>query len=122
MSLLKTLRKLGGPLMAALLVLAVLTPTIDMYACANDKAPAMVVASVSFAKAADQKSSNIPLQQHDDGDSGCIHGHCHHGIGVAKLNEGEVVSEASPSSMVSPWTFDAPASAPSVDLLRPPRA
>ncbi len=122
MALLKTLRKLGAPLLAALLTLAVLTPTIDVYACANDKAPSVTTATVSLSKvASQQQKSNAPIERHDDGDSGCIHGHCHHGIGMAKLSETQLASVALPLSKVAPWAIDAPPSAPSNGLLRPPR-
>lgn len=121
MSFWKALQKLGRPLMVVLLALAVLTPTVDVYACANDKAPSAVTASSVQAKAMDHKNTNIPIERHDDGDSGCIHGHCHHGIGVAKLNEVQNVAQTMALDTVMPWSFDTPSSAPPLDLLRPPR-
>jgi hypothetical protein len=122
MSLLKTLRKLGGPLFAALLALAVVMPTIDVYACANDKAPTATTVSAAVSKvASQQQKSGAPIERHDDGDSGCIHGHCHHGIGMAKLSEVELASVTLPMGKVAPRTVETPPSGPAIDLLRPPR-
>lgn len=129
MSLVKTLRRVGGPLLAALLTLAVLTPTMDLFVCAGDQQPTAITSIAGSTQAGGmqeasdvQKKSSIPVERHDADDDGCVHGHCHHGIGVAKLADAELTTDAMRGDKVLPWLPDAPDLALSLGLLRPPRA
>jgi hypothetical protein len=127
--LVKSLRGWSGPLLAALLTLAVLTPTLDMFVCADDQQStaitviASAMPSVEVHAASDlHKKSSMPAERHDADDSGCIHGHCHHGIGAAKLAETELAAEAAPGDGILPRLSAAPHLNLGLDLLRPPRA
>jgi hypothetical protein len=100
-----------------------------LFVCADDQQPTAITlfdgaAPLTGAQVASdvQKKSSIPLGQYDADDSGCIHGHCHHGIGVAKLIEAELAMGAVLGDQVLPVPSDAPIAGPSLGLLRPPRA
>jgi hypothetical protein len=113
------LRRWSGTLFAALLVLAVLTPTVDTFVCIDDFGGTVAVAQNQDHPG---PSKNFPVQQHDDGDSSCIHGHCHHWVGYQRL--GGRLAFASAAGRAAPIMggYDRPASAPPIEILRPPQA
>ena len=120
MALRAKLREWSGMLLACFLVVAVLTPTIDIFACVSDLAAGVVVSEPGT-------SSHLALDAgeptHDESDSACIHGHCHHWAGFTKLAERASLEGAGLTSLDAPMGAYRPRpSAPPIQLLRPPRA
>jgi len=108
-------RNLSGALLAILLALAVLTPAVDTFVCIGDEAVATAQANIVASK-------NLPAQQHDDGDSSCIHGHCHHWVGYPRMSVRLAVATATGRTAPIAGRYDQPSSAPPIELLRPPQA
>jgi hypothetical protein len=106
--------KLNG-LLAALLVVALFAPTLDTFACAADQAPASVV---SIAGAV---GNDLTPASHDQDDKACIHGHCHHGVGVAKLPERVALGLLATEEKATYAVDSSPSSSLHLELLRPPR-
>ena len=106
-------------LLATLLTLAVLVPAIDTFVCLGDVDGKPAVTTIAAGSIA---SKEVPVQQHDDGDSSCIHGHCHHWVGYDRF--AERVSAPSDGSRADPITgaVEHRISAPQLELLRPPQA
>lgn len=103
--------------LAALLTFAVLIPTIDSFVCIADFGQSE---TVSLAQAGHQAGNDAP--RHDDGDASCIHGHCHHWVGVAKTGERAAFDVSLTDGGIAPGLYGPPPSAPQIELLRPPRA
>lgn len=104
-------------LLAGFLVVAVLTPTIDAVACGYDLSTSVSQAGTSSPPSPDGE----PV--HDDEDSACIHGHCHHWPGFTKLADRTSLDGAGITSLDAPMGLYRPRpSVPPVQLLRPPRA
>ena len=100
-----------GILIAVLLVVGLLTPTLDTFVCIGDD-PGTV------AGVLDNSPSNSPQPS---GDALCVHGHCHHWIAVSRIApvldfelaerpSGEIYALIVPPDAVSQR-----------ELLRPPR-
>lgn len=105
-------------LLACFLVVAVLTPTIDTFACVADLATSVSQAGTSGGPA---PAGGEPA--HDDEDSACIHGHCHHWPGFTKLADRTSLEGAGLTSLDAPMgVFRPRPSPPPIQLLRPPRA
>lgn len=111
-------RKWGGTVLAALLALAVLMPAIDTFVCIGDADGKPSVTQVAGTTV----SKETPVQQHDDGDSSCIHGHCHHWVGYTRFAERVAFSTDARSADPIPGAYEQRPSAPQLELLRPPRA
>lgn len=112
------LRGGSGMLLACFLVVAVLTPTIDTFACVSDLAT-----SISQAGTSSPPSPGSGEPAHDDEDTACIHGHCHHWPGFTKLADRTSFEGAGLASLDAPMgLYRTRPSAPPVQLLRPPRA
>jgi hypothetical protein len=117
MALRAKLREWSGMLLACFLVVAVLTPTIDIFACVSD--PGATV--VSEQGTSSHLDAGKPT--HDESDSACMHGHCHHWAGFTKLAERASLEGAGLTSLDAPTGSYRPhPSAPQIQLLRPPRA
>jgi hypothetical protein len=71
------LRRLGGPLVACLLLLLAAAPTFDGFVCLNDPPAADAQVSNEDRAAAHLEEGRANPAQ-DTGDL-CPHGHCHHG-------------------------------------------
>jgi len=105
-------------LLASFLVVAVLTPTIDTFACVSDLATSVTQAGTSSHPS---PAGGEPAQ--NDEDSACIHGHCHHWPGFTKLAERTSLEGMGLASLDAPMGLYRPRpSAPQIQLLRPPRA
>jgi hypothetical protein len=113
------LRRWSGTLLALLLTFAVLTPTVDTFICIADVGE-KVVATQDQPHSGEAKQ--LPAQPHDDGDSSCIHGHCHHWVGYARLGERLALAISAHRASPITGTYNRPDSAPSLELLRPPQA
>jgi hypothetical protein len=111
----RLLRAWSGVLLAGFLACALLIPTIDTFVCIAD-------ADQSVAVSAAQSDSGPSQPAHDDGDSSCIHGHCHHWVGVARLTDRVAHDSVTTDAGLVRTAYSPPASAPQVQLLRPPRA
>lgn len=124
MSVLGTLRGLSGLVLAGLLALAILVPTVDTFVCIAD-VQLSSDASVSNEMAQTGLQESVPDQRqkmHDDTDSSCPHGHCHHWIGVAKPGERLALDISLAQGELPSGLYSSPPSAPQIQLLRPPRA
>jgi len=117
MAKLGTVRGWVAVCMAGFLTFAILIPTIDTFVCIDDIGQT-VSDTTSLAKA----SKDAPAQPQDDGDASCIHGHCHHWVGVAKIGERLAFDVTLTDGGIPPGLYGPPPSAPQVELLRPPRA
>jgi len=113
------LRKWSGTLFASLLMLAVLVPVIDTFVCVDDTSGKPAVTSIQGKAVA---SKELPVQQHDDGDSSCIHGHCHHWVGVPRVSERVAFVTSAKRATPILAAYEQRSSAPPFELLRPPRA
>ena len=113
------LRRWSGIVLVAMLALTVLAPTIDTFVCIDDVSGAV---SVARSQAPSASSKDLPVQQHDDGDNSCIHGHCHHWVGYPRMAVRLAVAAATGRSGPIASRFSQPASAPPIELLRPPQA
>ncbi len=119
MALRAKLREWSGMLLACFLVVAVLTPTIDTFACLSDLAATVV----SEPGTSSELILDAGEPTHDERDSACIHGHCHHWAGFTKLAERASLEGAGLTSLDAPMgSFRPRPSAPQIQLLRPPRA
>ena len=124
MGVLRTLRGWSGVLLAGFLALAILIPTLDTYICIADVQQASVT-SVTKQMAQTGLQKNVPDQSqktHDDADSSCPHGHCHHWVGVAKLGERLALNITLTNGELPGGLYSSPPSAAQIQLLRPPRA
>ncbi len=122
MSLFGNLRKRAGLIFAALVVVAMLMPTADIFACGGEVENAPVSNQQVIAKAVISQQDSGKLQGHDnDGDS-CPHGHRHHGFSIAKMSERNAFSIRMISLSLNPGIERPRGSAPPFELLRPPRA
>jgi len=118
MILLGFLRKWNGALLAALLALAVLAPTIDSFICISDVGNTATAVQEQVAG----MDKDILDQSHDDGDASCSHGHCHHWVGFTKVGERMAFNANAKHLTPTPALSTAPPSAPQNALLRPPQA
>src|SRR5262249_29587826 len=110
--------KKSGILLAALLLLGLMVPTIDTFLCGI--CDAVVTSQEKVTQTAEKKDAPAkPL--HDDGDALCVHGHCHHWVGFTKPAE-RLPIIAMQSGQQSYGLYGTPPSAPQIELLRPPRA
>jgi hypothetical protein len=120
MAMFRKLRGWSGVLFAGLLAFAILIPTLDTFMCIADvQHPQSVTAQL------DQPAMDLPAQPkqtHDDGDASCIHGHCHHWVGVAKFGERLALEAKLTYGELPRGLYNSPPSAPQLELLRPPRA
>ena len=107
----RILRGWSAVLLAGLLTFAVLIPTIDSFVCIDD----IGQSEISLAQADNEA-------RHDDGDASCIHGHCHHWVGVAKIGERLAFDVSMTDGGIPSGLYGPPPSAPQIELLRPPRA
>lgn len=114
MARLGTMRGWVAVCLAAFLTFAILIPTIDTFVCIDDIGRSE---TVSLAKA----GADAPVQKHDDGDASCIHGHCHHWVGVPKIGERLAFEAKLTDGRIPPGLYAPPLSAPQIELLRPPR-
>jgi len=112
----RTLRGWSAILLAGFLTFAILIPTIDTFVCIAD-----IGQTVADTASLTQASKDTPIQ-HDDGDASCIHGHCHHWVGVAKIGERLAFEVTLTDGEAPRGLYDSPPSAPQIELLRPPRA
>jgi len=116
-----TLRGWNAVLLAGFLTIAILVPTIDTFVCIADIGHAASVSETkALVQAGDMKGA--PGQPHDDGDASCIHGHCHHWVGVAKFGERFALEVTLTHGELPHGLYNSPPSAPQIELLRPPRA
>jgi hypothetical protein len=113
MAKLGTVRGWVAVCLAAFLTFAILIPTIDTFVCIDDIGQ---TESVTLA------GNDAPAQPHDDGDASCIHGHCHHWVGVPKIGERLAFDLKLTDGKIPPGLYAPPPSAPQIELLRPPRA
>ena len=122
MGLFRHLRTRCSTWFAVLLVLGLLVPTLDIYVCSGDNEPSAPSAVSHVVKTAAAKTvgQSLPIQDQDD--AGCIHGHCHHGIGAVKLIEPVQIAQIPRDFEPSFNPAQAPPAAPRNSLLRPPRA
>ena len=111
MAKLGTVRGWVAVCLAAFLTFAVLIPTIDTFVCIDD------IGQTETLSLADNDAP-----PHDDGDASCIHGHCHHWVGVAKSGERAAFDVSLTEGGIAPGLYAPPPSAPQIELLRPPRA
>ena len=111
MAKLGTVRGWVAVCLAAFLTFAVLIPTIDTFIC---------IADIGQSESVSLASNEVP--PHDDGDASCIHGHCHHWVGVAKIGERLAFDVSLTDGEPPRGLYNAPPSAPQIELLRPPRA
>jgi hypothetical protein len=109
----------GGMLLAALLVFGLMTPTIDTFICIADDAATVQDHTL---KLAGKQLPEKPVLPHDDGDALCVHGHCHHYVGVAKGPERLAFAVAMTFREPFYGRYGPPPTAPQIELLRPPRA
>ena len=109
------MRGWSAVLLAGLLTFAILIPTIDTFVCIADIGQSETISSA-------QAGNDAPAQPHDDGDASCIHGHCHHWVGVAKIGERLAFDVTLTDGGIPPGLYGPPPSAPQIELLRPPRA
>jgi len=115
------LRKWSGTLLAGLMALALLVPTIDSFICIADIGQPTQVASAQNVQTAKQFPAQ-PQQDQDDVDPLCPHGHCHHWVGVTRLAERVDLKPSAKILEPVRGDYDSPPSAPRTELLRPPRA
>jgi hypothetical protein len=111
----RILRGWSAVLLTGLLTVAVLIPTIDSFVCIDDIGQSE---TISLAQA----GNDAPGQPHEDGDASCIHGHCHHWVGVAKIGERLAFDVSLTDGEMTRGLYGPPSSAPQIELLRPPRA
>ena len=111
MARLGTVRGWVAVCLAAFLTFAVLIPTIDTFVCIDD---------IGQTETLSLAGNEAP--PHDDGDASCIHGHCHHWVGVAKTGERAAFDLSLTEGGIAPGLYAPPPSAPQIELLRPPRA
>lgn len=125
MGLALSLRQLCRVLSALMLVAAILSPTLDMLECAGEKAHAATAATEQVIADSDADVAADMLDhsqhKHDSGKEGCVHGHCHHGTGVAKLVDLAELRGQAPL-MPSPAAYNPLPSIPPLQILHPPRA
>jgi hypothetical protein len=122
MRLFRHLRTRSYTWFAVLLVLGLLAPTLDIYICSNDKEPTITASVSAVVKTAAAKTDSQQRPAQDQDDAGCIHGHCHHGIGAMKLSEPVQIALIPRKLEPAAFPAQAPPTAPSNSLLRPPRA
>ena len=99
-------------LLAAVLAFSVLLPTLDTFICLDEPA---VTASASG-------TVRSPPTHEDGGDALCVHGHCHHWVGVARVAERLNFTLAESTAGAFYALYGPPPAAPPHELLRPPRA
>jgi len=110
----------GGMLLAVLLVLGLMTPTIDTFICIADDG--ISIAHQDKVVKAAEKQSPAKSVSHDDTDALCVHGHCHHWVGMEKPHERAAFMVAMAFREPSYGLYGPLPSAPQIELLRPPRA
>jgi hypothetical protein len=104
--------------LACLVTIGLFVATLDIFAC-GDESPFVSPGQSTMVVAGGEQS---PVQNHDDGDSGCLHGHCHHVFAHVQLANGAGPALAAiPRERVIAFDTLPPAGHPS-QLLRPPRA
>jgi len=113
------IRQWSGTFLAAFLTLALLVPAIDSFVCIADVGEQSAVTH-EVAKVDPVKQA--PNESHDDGDSSCIHGHCHHWVGFTKVGERIALNLIARHFDQVRGAYNAPPSAPQNELLRPPQA
>jgi hypothetical protein len=113
MAKLGTVRGWAAVCLAAFLTFAILIPTIDTFVCIDDIGQSETLA---FA------GNDAPAPPPGDGDASCIHGHCHHWVGVPKIGERLTFDVKPADGRIPPGLYGPPPSAPQIELLRPPRA
>ena len=111
------MRECSAVLLAGILTFAILIPTIDTFVCIADIGQ---TETISLAQAGNQAGNGAP--PHEDGDASCIHGHCHHWVGVAKIGERLAFDVSMTDGGIPSGLYGPPPSAPQIELLRPPRA
>lgn len=111
------------PVLAGLVLLGLLMPTLDAFTCIDDFGPKAAVGGLAQQdKAVAAKDSPAqPLGWQEDADPLCPHGHCHHWVGVTLA---ERTDFGLSTQILEPLRgdYDSPPSAPRMGLLRPPRA
>lgn len=113
-------RRMGGALIACLLLALVVAPSLDLAICANDGGRAFA----SSVQVTDQgvDADNQKSRDHEGGSDACIHGHCHH---ASPAIGGDEVSYSAPdplSSHTAPKNVGFPPSSAPDRLEEPPRA
>jgi hypothetical protein len=103
------------------LALALFAPSLDMLVCAGDQeiAPPMTAASAGHPA---HEISHKLHDDHNDGDTVCVHGHCHHGFGAASLTVRPLLEVAVTRLELPARVYDAPPASLPNPLYRPPRA
>ena len=111
----RTVRTLEGTLLACLLVLSVLMPSVDAYICIAD-------AKTDTAFLADHAQHPNPEPADPDaGDAMCVNGHCHYWVGIARMAEPYSYAAAVFSVEPARTAYNTSPSAPPNELLRPPQ-
>lgn len=109
-------------LLAALVVAALLIPTLDTFRCVDDVAQTASAAQNAGKIASAKDITGTDADQDSDGSGLCLHGHCHYPPGMT----GAVVVPGTPTAIATFEPFrgadTAPPSRPPLGLLRPPRA
>ena len=107
--------KLCGFVLAFGLVLGLLVPTLDAFACISDTERSVVTATEDSAKPGEQ---TLPHK----GGMLCVNGHCHLCMSIPKSSE-RVAANVSEEALEPIVTVHrSPLSAPPNQLLRPPQA
>lgn len=114
-------RKVGGLLVAALLAVLVLSPSVDALICKDDGTVAVQAPTGHVTLAAADDADEV--SGHPLGTAGtCQHGHCHHGASYTAADPADLL--AVPATRVGHALISTrlpPSSAPP-GLDRPPRA
>jgi hypothetical protein len=124
MAISERLRGWARPLLAVLVVLTLLIPTLDAFQCVVEFSD-VTVASVDKHQAETVIAKDIsgkPLDVTGDADPLCPHGHCQHPAGIPSV--AEPVAMPITLAYFEPFrsVYSVPASQPPLGLLRPPRA
>lgn len=111
------------PVLAGLVLLGLLMPTLDAFKCIDDFGPKGAIGNlVEQHKAV--VSNDAPAQSlgwQEDADPLCPHGHCHHWVGVTSVAKLDFRQSARILELPH-RDYDSLPSAPRMGLLRPPRA
>ena len=118
------LRQWARPVLAGLLLLGLLIPTLDAFKCIDDLTPKGAIGNfVQVTKAlTTQEHPDQPVTDQDDVDPLCPHGHCHHWLGLARLSDRLDFRLSAKIMEPVRGAYERPPSAPRTELLRPPRA
>lgn len=112
------LRRLGGLLVACLVLMLAGAPTFDEFVCVNDTAVAEASASdgsISVARPDVGGAAHLP-----DADDLCAHGHCHHGAPFL-VSAASLTTHVHTAPQLRPRDMAALASRSPAGLERPPR-